>query len=43
MAATLLIGHGADLALLNNAGKSALRLAKRHEALIAMLELHRAP
>jgi hypothetical protein len=28
MAATLLIGHGADLALLNNAGVSALRLAE---------------
>ena len=28
MAATLLIGLGADLALLNNAGDSALRLAE---------------
>jgi ankyrin repeat protein len=28
MAATILIGHGADLALLNNAGRSALRLAE---------------
>ena len=28
MAATILIGHGADLALLNNAGESALRLAE---------------
>ena len=29
MAATLLIGHGADLGLLNNAGRSALRFAER--------------
>ena len=28
MAATILIGAGADLALLNNAGESALRLAE---------------
>ena len=35
LAATLLIGHGANLALLNIAGRSALRLAERRVALDA--------